>query len=472
MGKGTSPSQRLALARGEDTTSEVLAKLAAQADPELRLALISNLNLPAHFLAEFAKDSREIVRAAVALATNTSAALLTLLADDPRPVVRRGVAKNSRTPPTTLTKLSGDANRDVLLALVGNPATPLAVFEALIEVLDQPGRRRMAGAMPCYPSILKRLAADPSPKVRQKIARNPNLDDDMLLWLVGLDDVPLQRAVARRELGLPEPVITKILETGNKETLAALACNPAMSASVLWQLFERADPVPPDKDDYTKQDILSGLSYNLSTPPSLLLRLANDHPALRRKLAYNFSTPPEALRLLAEDDDFIVRCWVAKHPATPPTNLAKLAGDTDWGVRREALWNAATPEAERTDAVRAADPEWQIRNRVASDWNTDSEILAKLSGDQSRDVRASVAGNPNTPTRVLRRLARSRDRYIRNRAASNPNTPPEELRRLWNGGDEAFARALAWNSGRSRPSRWCNFGCGRGPSSGGFGGDV
>ena len=27
------------------------------------------------------------------------------------------------------------------------------------------------------------------------------------------------------------------------------------------------------------------------------------------------------------------------------------------------------------------------------------------------------------------------------------------------------------NSG-SRPSRWCNFGCGRGPSSGGFGGDV
>jgi type I restriction enzyme S subunit len=26
--------------------------------------------------------------------------------------------------------------------------------------------------------------------------------------------------------------------------------------------------------------------------------------------------------------------------------------------------------------------------------------------------------------------------------------------------------------GGSRPSRWCNFGCGRGPSSGGFGGDV
>jgi DNA-binding transcriptional LysR family regulator len=28
------------------------------------------------------------------------------------------------------------------------------------------------------------------------------------------------------------------------------------------------------------------------------------------------------------------------------------------------------------------------------------------------------------------------------------------------------------NLQRSRPSRWCNFGCGRGSSSGGFGGDV
>ncbi|MCI1757124.1 MAG: hypothetical protein LKM31_15925 [Sphingobium sp.] len=33
---------------------------------------------------------------------------------------------------------------------------------------------------------------------------------------------------------------------------------------------------------------------------------------------------------------------------------------------------------------------------------------------------------------------------------------------------EACGSANYW----SRPSRWCNFGCGRGPSSGGFGGDV
>ncbi len=37
---------------------------------------------------------------------------------------------------------------------------------------------------------------------------------------------------------------------------------------------------------------------------------------------------------------------------------------------------------------------------------------------------------------------------------------------------QAYLRQFRQQGGRSRPSRWCNFGCGRGPSSGGFGGDV
>lgn len=43
------------------------------------------------------------------------------------------------------------------------------------------------------------------------------------------------------------------------------------------------------------------------------------------------------------------------------------------------------------------------------------------------------------------------------------------------GSTEIFVRRIAIDptkNRRSRPSRWCNFGCGRGPSSGGFGGDV
>ena len=45
-----------------------------------------------------------------------------------------------------------------------------------------------------------------------------------------------------------------------------------------------------------------------------------------------------------------------------------------------------------------------------------------------------------------------------------------EVRELLEG-QSAFYAALRLTPG-SRPSRWCNFGCGRGPSSGGFGGDV
>jgi superfamily II DNA or RNA helicase len=38
--------------------------------------------------------------------------------------------------------------------------------------------------------------------------------------------------------------------------------------------------------------------------------------------------------------------------------------------------------------------------------------------------------------------------------------------------DDSQHKLADWRNPWSRPSRWCNFGCGRGPSSGGFGGDV
>ena len=44
--------------------------------------------------------------------------------------------------------------------------------------------------------------------------------------------------------------------------------------------------------------------------------------------------------------------------------------------------------------------------------------------------------------------------------------------RYLEGGPEALQDRPSAPSRGSRPSRWCNFGCGRGPSSGGFGGDV
>ena len=58
---------------------------------------------------------------------------------------------------------------------------------------------------------------------------------------------------------------------------------------------------------------------------------------------------------------------------------------------------------------------------VASNPNTQTEVLTELAKDERWDVRAGVASNQNTQTEVLTELAKDSDSDVRARVASNPN---------------------------------------------------
>jgi hypothetical protein len=438
---------KLARARNAHTRIKVLRDIATTATPELRVALAKNTNVPVDLLAVFARDRRETIRSAVALSKNASSELLEMLATDERSAARRAVAKNPNTPPTTLMRLAADLDREVQIALIHNPKLPVALYKTLVETLDAAGRKRIAKTMPCYPEILKILAIDSNPKVARMVAWNPNLDDDMLVWLAGINDVILQTGVALHKRGLTDRAFGILLETGNNEILSALASNTKLREPMLLQLFERCYSLPAGQVGDGKPSVAQNLCYNKSIPVELQLRLANDFPELRRAFGYNVNASPDILQMLAMDDDFLARCLAARHPSTPPESLEILTRDQEWLVRKHALWNAGTPETARTDVIKAADPEWQIRNSTASERQTSSDVLASLATDESREVRVSVAGNPSTPPSVLSSFARSSDQWMRSRTSHNPSTPPEGLRNLWISGDESFARALAWNPG-------------------------
>ena len=444
MGHRTSLA-KLAFAQDERTRAEVLCDIAAKATPELRVALTKNPNVPVDVLAEFARDRRETIRSAVALSANAPPQLLSFLATDERSAVRRSVARNPNTPQTTLMLFAGDVDREVQIALIQNPQLPVAIFKTLLEILDDAGRKRMARTMPCYPTILKKLAMYPNLKVGRMVAWNPNLSDDMLAWLTKSSDVILRCGVARYKRGLPDGTFRILLETGNNEVLSALASNPKLRESMLLLLFERFRSAPVGQLGDGSPSVVLSLCYNKSTPVELQLRIATEFPELRRAFGRNANASPDILQMLAMDDDFVARCAAASHPSTPPESLGILTRDQQWVVRRDALWNVSTPETARTNDIKVADPEWQIRNRAASDRQTSGEALEFLASDESRDVRASVAGNPGTPTSVLSWFARGTDQWMQSRIAYNPSTPPEDLRHLWINGDESFARALAWN---------------------------
>jgi hypothetical protein len=125
--------------------------------------------------------------------------------------------------------------------------------------------------------------------------------------------------------------------------------------------------------------------------------------------------------------------------------LSALTKDESFHTRMDALWNENTPEDDRTDEIKANASEWQILERLAREPRTKSEILSRLSEDESGEVRAAVGENPSTPQDILRKLAKSTDVWVRKRAALNRNMPPDELLRLWGDGDEATFSSLASN---------------------------
>ena len=74
-----------------------------------------------------------------------------------------------------------------------------------------------------------------------------------------------------------------------------------------------------------------------------------------------------ALSVLAEDEDVEVRQAVAENPSTPTEILSKLA----------------------TDKI------WYVRENVAGNHNTSQEILSMLANDEDCDVRLAAVNNPN-----------------------------------------------------------------------------
>jgi len=71
-----------------------------------------------------------------------------------------------------------------------------------------------------------------------------------------------------------------------------------------------------------------------------------------------------------------------------------------------------------------------VREAIAKNPNTPTEILKELSQDRIATVRSSVAENPNTPTEILKKLSQDRFTIVRGSVAKNPNTSTEILKEL------------------------------------------
>ena len=121
------------------------------------------------------------------------------------------------------------------------------------------------------------------------------------------------------------------------------------------------------------------------------------------------------------------------------------AADIDWESLHDLVWDAACDLTEE-DALSVVNS-GNLRARIwVADLRLDSTaVLTHLAADPDPEVRWRVADNPNTPAGTLTHLAADPDTEVRQSVADNPNTPADTLTALAADPDETVRAAALVN---------------------------
>ncbi|GAA0445158.1 hypothetical protein Aca07nite_54560 [Actinoplanes capillaceus] len=356
------------------------------------------------------------------------------LAEHPERLVRDMLTFLPGTPPDVLNRLTRDpypriaeAARELLERKPFQEPT-MGRDQAVAHASgDSPWNRAQAAADPELPqSWVRRLAADPSPRVRLAVSVRPELDEDERAaidcpvpadapvpgWMVAAGPSELRRCALSRHL---------LLRRG-------AAGHPDLPADLIAVLAGDGDPLVR----------LALCSHQAAAPGELVLRTYLEtgeedllaHPAFPRAGLAAHTNPPSE------------RTGLAVH-ADPPSGRTGLAGNADHPSERDGLAVHADPLSGRDGLAAHADPpssgqaglagyadhpSGRARALARLDPEAPAALIDRLSRDPDPYVRAFLADDPRLPAaRVVELLA---DPEIHGRAAANPNLPHSQILRI------------------------------------------
>ena len=274
------------------------------------------------------------------------------------------------------------------------------------------GTKRLLALSSTSPAILKLLAMESTPDIRQLVAENPNTSVAVIEQLAKDEDAYVRSDVARN-LNTPVTILEQLAKDDDSRVRRGVAENPSTPVSILEQFSHYLD-----EDFFIMDDALveTGVAQNPNTPASVLEWLSEyKYEDLKYSVARHSNTPVETLEQLAKDADKYAHSAVAENPNTPVAVLEQLA---------TSAWDAdGIPE-------RDGDRYGGARSAVARNPNTPVTILEQLAKDEDEYVRGAVGQNPNTPVAALEQLAKDEDAYVRRYVAGNLNTPVTILEQL------------------------------------------
>ncbi|NEP83514.1 MAG: hypothetical protein F6K39_38525 [Okeania sp. SIO3B3] len=335
LAEHSSESVRYEVIQHPNTPVRVIEKLANENYIPAVQAIADNPNTPPHILEELATHPDYRIRYKVALNPNTPATVV-------EKVVRYNESEAnapSRTKDSLITWIPEMDNKEIQWRLAESTSTSIAVLEMLANrefYGEEKEERRdycfspttvedvlkfLARNPNLTPSILAKLARDPSAKIRSLLVGHPNLTPE--LW-------------------------QQLTEDKDKEVREAIASSSNTPINIL-------EALRLDKDTEVRRKVAT----NPNTPTTSLEILSQDSMAeVRTAVAANQNSNVIVLEQLGQDEKVEVRRAVAKNPNAPVSIRESLKDllDLPYVPCAKAWSTRSTPLRSRPTAASRFDP--------------------------------------------------------------------------------------------------------------------
>ncbi|MFE7193726.1 hypothetical protein [Kitasatospora sp. NPDC057541] len=244
------------------------------------------------------------------------------------------------------------------------------------------------------PDLARRLAADPDPWLRGRLAACPDLPDDVVRRLAEDRD---PEVVAELALAAPPDLAAALAHHPHTTVRRAVAANDRTPPDVVHALL-------------TGDALLTGgtLPTGEALPPAGACPVCERHTVpYEHGQDCEFPDCPALPGTVCSGEHETGRHHITAnalaHPATPPATAARFAGHPAAAPRAElAARTDLPPEVYRRLAT---DPVRWVRSALAENPAIDEDVIRILAEDESSDVARSLADHPRLPLDVLTRLA-------------------------------------------------------------------
>ena len=248
-----------------------------------------------------------------AINSQTPVATLEKLAEDSDRNIRYLVAHNSNLSLTAISKLAHDNRADVRKAIASQTNTPSNILETLAADSVTNVRAAVAGNNSTPAKILEQLLQDSEITVIIKVASNPNTSNNLLEDLALNQNIEVRRAVALNQNS--SETIKELL----KDLLPAFQTNTRFISSTLHGLSRIYNP--------HTDDLATILSEYINSQVPLVRLVALLHPLM----------PVNILEEAVDSIAWLERYAIANNPNTPTEVKQQLARDSNQIVRAVAI---------------------------------------------------------------------------------------------------------------------------------------